>query len=88
MKDVADNGSRTAYVISSDCMSCGVCEFMCPPRAIVPAPNQFIIRRGACDGCGLCVSYCVVRAIVPRGELTGRQERTVRTRLKRVLSGG
>lgn len=74
------------YVISSDCMNCGVCEFMCPTAAIVPAPQHFVIGADRCDGCGICVPYCVVSAIVKRVDLVGRQERTVKAGLKRVLN--
>lgn len=73
------------YVISSDCMGCGVCEFMCPQGAIVQAPNQFIIDKRLCDGCGECVPFCVVSAIVPRSRFNDRQDRTVRARLRGVL---
>lgn len=78
----------TTYVISSDCMSCGVCEFMCPTSAIIQAPNQFIIDKHLCDGCAECVPYCVVRAIVPREQFAQRQQRTVKARIRGVLPGG
>ncbi len=58
------SGVVTTYVISSDCMNCGVCEFMCPTGAIVQAPNQFIIKKHLCDGCAECVPYCPAEAIV------------------------
>lgn len=81
------SGAATAYVISSDCMSCGVCEFMCPTGAIVQAPNQFIIKKELCDGCAECVPYCPAEAIVRRDHLAERQEDTVRARLRQVLGG-
>lgn len=83
-----DGESATTYVISSDCMSCGVCEFMCHTGAIVQAPNQFIITKQLCDGCAECVPYCPAEAIVRRDRLTERQEDTVRARLRQVLGGG
>ncbi len=72
-------------MITSDCMRCGVCEFMCPQGAIREAPNQFVVRRQACNGCGECVPYCPVRAIVPQAEFTSRQRRTRTAELRRVL---
>lgn len=83
---IQDAGPRTIpFVISSDCMNCGVCEFMCPTGAIVQAPQHFVITRDQCDGCGRCVPYCIVRAIVRRDELASRQERTVKSGLRQVL---
>ncbi len=72
-------------MITSDCTSCGVCEFMCPRDAIQEAPNQFVVRRHLCNGCGECVSYCPVRAIVPQAEFASRQQRTRKAELRKVL---
>ncbi len=74
------------YIISSDCMDCGVCEYMCPQGAIFEAKRQFVIRKGACNGCGECVPYCPARAIVPRTGFHDRQDRTVRNVLGAVLA--
>jgi MinD superfamily P-loop ATPase len=73
------------YLISSDCMHCGVCEFMCPLGAIREAPNQFVVRRGLCNGCGDCVPYCPVRAIVPEAEFALRQRETRNAQLRAIL---
>jgi len=75
------------YVISSDCMDCGVCEFMCPEGAIFEAKRQFVIRKGRCNGCGVCVPYCPARAIVARSGFKERQRRTVQNVLSEALSG-
>jgi Pyruvate/2-oxoacid:ferredoxin oxidoreductase delta subunit len=74
-----------SYIISSDCVDCGCCEYMCPEAAISEAKRQFVIRRSRCTGCGICVPYCPVRAIVPRDEFAARQGRTVRHVLGSVL---
>ncbi len=58
--------AATGYTIKPSCMSCGVCEDVCPRSAIVEARLQFVIRRSSCDACGICVSFCPVRAIVRR----------------------
>jgi ferredoxin len=73
------------YMISSDCMHCGVCEFMCPQSAIREAPNQFVVRRGLCNGCGECVPYCPVRAIVSAEQFSARQKETRNAQLGAIL---
>lgn len=74
------------YIISSDCMDCGVCEYMCPLGAIFEAKNQFVISKGLCNGCGICVPYCPARAIVARTSFKERQSRTVRNVLGGALA--
>ena len=73
------------YMISSDCMHCGVCEFMYPLGAIREAPNQFVVRRGLCNGCGDCVPYCPVRAIVSAEEFSARQQATRKAQIRAIL---
>ncbi len=80
--------TATSYIISSDCLNCGVCEFMCPEGAIVQAPNQFIVDKRLCTGCGKCVPYCLIRAITTRDRFAERQERTVKAKLRRALGEG
>lgn len=77
-----------SYIISSDCMDCGVCEFMCPEGAIFEAKNQFVIKKGLCNDCGTCLPYCPARAIVQRDEFGARQARSVRSVLGGVLQAG
>lgn len=76
-----------AYIISTDCMDCGCCEFMCPQQAIFEAKKQFVIRRDRCNDCGECVPYCPARAIVHRDDWEIRQARSVQTVLRGVLHG-
>jgi ferredoxin len=52
------------YVISADCMNCGVCESMCPTSAISESETGFVIRRDLCTQCGTCAPYCPARAIL------------------------
>ncbi len=73
------------YIISTDCMDCGVCEYMCPEGAIFEAKSQFVIRKDCCNGCGICVPYCPARAIVHRTTFASRQQRTVRNVLGAAL---
>ena len=73
------------YAVSTDCIQCGVCEFMCPEGAIIEARRQFIILKQECTGCGDCVPYCPVRAIVPRHRFAERQTATVASRMSAVI---
>ena len=52
-----------AYVISSECISCGVCEGTCPVGAIAMGAEQMEIDAGACIDCGSCGDSCPVGAI-------------------------
>ena len=76
----------TAYIISTDCMRCGVCEFMCSEAAIIEAKRQFIILKRLCTGCGDCVAYCPAEAIVPADQFRERERATVSAQLSRVLT--
>ena len=75
----------TGYIISTDCLDCGVCEYMCPEAAIFEAKRQFVINKALCNGCAICVPYCPVRAIVARTGFANRQERTVHSVLGAAL---
>lgn len=52
-----------AYVISSDCISCGLCEAECPVSAISKGKSQYEIGEAACIDCARCESQCPVSAI-------------------------
>jgi MinD superfamily P-loop ATPase len=75
------------YIISNDCISCGVCEFMCPLDAIVETRRQLSILKRVCDGCGDCAPYCPVRAIVPKHSFRERQAGNVTVKMQEALEG-
>ena len=52
------------YKITSDCISCGVCESECPLGAISEGDGAYVIDADTCSGCGVCVDSCAVGAIV------------------------
>ena len=54
-----------AYIINTDCVSCGTCEMQCPVSAISAGDDQFVIDGDACVECGACASVCPVGAISP-----------------------
>ena len=66
----SDGPDPGVFIISTDCMRCGVCEHMCPVDAIQEAKRQLIILKRVCTGCGDCVPYCPVHAIVPAAAST------------------
>lgn len=52
-----------AYVISSDCVSCGACEGACPVSAISQGDEHYEIDAGTCIDCGTCADTCPTGAI-------------------------
>ncbi len=54
-----------AYVISSECISCGTCEEECPVSAISEGDDKFVINAELCTDCGTCASVCSVEAPNP-----------------------
>ena len=52
-----------AYVISSDCVSCGACEASCPSGAISQGDEHYVIDADTCIDCGTCAETCPVGAI-------------------------
>ncbi|HWS28576.1 MAG TPA: 4Fe-4S binding protein [Clostridia bacterium] len=54
-----------AYVISSDCISCGACEPDCPVSAISQGDETYVIDASLCIDCGACEATCPVGAPKP-----------------------
>jgi ferredoxin len=52
-----------AYVISSECITCGACMAVCPTEAISAGDEQYTIDPDICVDCGLCEAECPVEAI-------------------------
>ncbi|MEW6535282.1 MAG: 4Fe-4S binding protein [Candidatus Auribacterota bacterium] len=55
-----------AYVINSDCISCGSCAPECPVDAISQGPDIYVIDPNKCIDCGACAEVCPVSAISPK----------------------
>lgn len=54
-----------AYVINSDCISCGACAGECPVSAISDGASQYVIDADTCTSCGACAAVCPVGAPNP-----------------------
>ena len=52
-----------AYVISSDCVSCGACAGECPVGAIVEGDGKFEIKADDCMDWGTCAGTFTTVAI-------------------------
>lgn len=54
-----------AYIITSECVKCGICVEICPASAIIESDEQYIITS-ACISCGKCLEACPIDAIKGR----------------------
>jgi len=54
-----------AYVINSECISCGACEGECTANAISEGEDRFVIDAELCVDCGSCATVCPVEAPNP-----------------------
>lgn len=83
---------------SPRCVACGLCEFVCPPRAIdiepgetdrviERAPKEFVIDMLRCIECSYCEEVCPEEAIVMSSdyEVVGRRREDFVWDLKRLL---
>lgn len=54
-----------AYVITDECIACGVCEDECSLGAVSCGEDEYVIDADLCTDCGACVDVCPVEAILP-----------------------
>jgi len=68
-RDVIEAGGVISLVNKSKCSGCGICELICPYRAIEidKEKNLAVISEALCKGCGACVSSCIRGAISIKG---------------------
>lgn len=52
-----------AHKITSECISCGSCQSVCPTEAIYEGEGKYEINPDACVDCGTCAAQCPVGAI-------------------------
>jgi len=50
------------YIITSECVKCGICADVCPTSAIKESDEQYIITD-SCIACGKCIEVCPIEAI-------------------------
>lgn len=55
-----------AFIITSECVKCGICVDICPVSSIVEGENQFFISD-TCISCGKCKDACPIDAIKGTG---------------------
>lgn len=54
-----------AYVISDDCVKCGLCVPACPLEIISEGDDKYVIDAEKCVSCGACAEVCPVEAPKP-----------------------
>jgi Fe-S-cluster-containing hydrogenase component 2 len=50
------------YIITAECIKCGICVEVCPAGAIEESDEQFTIIE-TCINCGKCKDACPIEAI-------------------------
>ena len=68
-KDQIEAPGTVAEVNDTRCAGCGLCESLCPSRAIAVDPESevAVVNRALCKGCGLCASSCRSGAVTVHG---------------------
>ena len=63
------------YIITDECILCGVCVAVCPTESIREGDTKSYIDVSQCIGCGTCAENCVSEAIIfVEEEITETQE--------------
>ncbi|MCK4696516.1 MAG: 4Fe-4S binding protein [Candidatus Cloacimonetes bacterium] len=50
------------FIITSECVKCGICVDVCPTSSIIEGEEQYIINE-TCIDCGKCQEACPIDAI-------------------------
>ena len=54
---------KTMYIITDECIGCGLCQANCPVSAIGMGEEHRVIDQSVCVQCGTCFEACPVEAI-------------------------
>ena len=75
-----------AYVISSECISCGACESTCPVEAISQGDDQFVIDANTCTDCGAvsCLPEVTLKVKQARGVPKSLSKQQVEIQLRGI----
>ena len=52
------------YVVTDECILCGVCVALCPTESITESDTKSHIEVSECIECGTCFENCVSEAII------------------------
>ena len=68
------------------CSGCGICEVLCPYKAIVVDQEKgvSVVNEALCMGCGTCCAACPSGAVEQRGFTTEE----ISAMLSAALTGG
>jgi heterodisulfide reductase subunit A len=68
-KETIDAEGKCAVVNKKKCAGCGVCELVCPAKAVAvdPAEKVAVVNEALCKGCGACASSCRCGALNVKG---------------------
>jgi heterodisulfide reductase subunit A len=68
-KDSIEAGGTVSIVNRRLCTGCGVCQTVCPFKAVDVDPKDRIavVNEALCKGCGVCASTCRSGALTLKG---------------------
>ncbi len=69
------------FRVTNKCTSCGLCERLCPDKAVKMKAGRPVWTKKKCQHCTACINNCPVKAI-QFGPLTAKRGRYSITRLK------